>query len=102
ITSSASLTTTALRLWVPISTPTIAMTRYHIPVNFFGHALVASWRSRAPAFALGAMLPDFASMCRARVEVVGHADLAAGVDWHHETDRVFHAAGAFRRLVADA
>jgi hypothetical protein len=67
-------------------------------VNFFGHALVATWQSGSPAFALGAMLPDFATMCRSRAQVVGHIDLAAGVAWHHATDRAFHMLAAFRAV----
>jgi hypothetical protein len=33
---------------------------------------------------------------------VEHAELASGVDFHHETDRVFHEAPTFRRLQLDA
>lgn len=67
-------------------------------VNFFAHALVASWRSPSPAYALGAMLPDLAGMVGARTPPLEHADqleLAAGVDLHHATDRAFHRLPAF-------
>jgi hypothetical protein len=59
-------------------------------VNFFGHAAVASWQPAGPRVALGAMLPDFATMCRARLAAPDDADLAAGVDLHHATDAAFH------------
>lgn len=71
-------------------------------VNFFGHATVASWRSSDPSFVLGAMLPDFAAMIRARVPVVAGAPLERGVAFHHETDDVFHDTVAFRELTARA
>lgn len=71
-------------------------------VNFVGHAAVA-WRARPePGFVLGAMLPDFASMSRARVRAVRAGAVADGVDHHHEVDVRFHRSGAFRRLCADA
>jgi hypothetical protein len=73
-------------------------------MNFFGHAVVACRRAPAPgpAFVLGAMLPDLAAMCGGRVVEIADAEVAAGVRHHHETDRVFHAAPAFRRLCRDA
>ena len=46
-------------------------------MNFFGHALAASWRSREPGFALGSMLPDFASMCGMRLDGASDAVTAA-------------------------
>jgi hypothetical protein len=71
-------------------------------VNFFGHAVVATWRSAEPGFVLGAMLPDFATMLGTRPPVVHHAGVADGVAFHHETDRVFHDAPTFRRLQLEA
>jgi hypothetical protein len=71
-------------------------------VNFFGHAVVATWRSDQPGFVLGAMLPDFATMLGTRPPAVEHTELAGGVHFHHETDRVFHEAPTFRRLQLDA
>ncbi|HEX7671723.1 MAG TPA: hypothetical protein VF395_19150 [Polyangiaceae bacterium] len=71
-------------------------------MNFFGHAVVATWQSAHPGFVLGAMLPDFATMIGARVPSVNHADVASGVRFHHDTDRVFHDAPTFRSLQADA
>jgi hypothetical protein len=70
-------------------------------VNFFAHALVASWRSRSPAYGLGAMLPDLASMVGQRTPVVPHVEVAAGVDLHHATDRAFHRLPVFVRAMAE-
>lgn len=67
-------------------------------MNFFGHAVVATWRSDAPAFVLGAMLPDFATMIGERVPAVGHSIVEAGIAFHHQTDRVFHDSVTFRSL----
>ena len=63
---------------------------YKHRVNFFGHAVVASWQSPAPGVVLGAMLPDFATMIRARLDEPTDADVAAGIDHHHATDARFH------------
>jgi hypothetical protein len=60
-------------------------------VNFFGHAAVASWSSTSAGFALGAMLPDFATMSGARVASAdADPDVAAGIALHHATDAAFH------------
>jgi hypothetical protein len=59
-------------------------------VNYFGHAAVASWRQRRGGFPLGAMLPDFSTMCGARVTGTSDTDVADGIALHHETDKVFH------------
>jgi hypothetical protein len=67
-------------------------------VNFFGHAAVASWdlaregdrAHAASGRALGAMLPDFATMSRARLAEPSDAAIAHGIALHHETDRAFH------------
>jgi hypothetical protein len=71
-------------------------------VNFFGHAVVACWRSDAPPFVLGAMLPDFAGMIRARPPAADHAELADGIAFHHATDHAFHGSTTFRSLTAQA
>jgi hypothetical protein len=70
-------------------------------VNYFGHLVVASFRTASPIFALGAMLPDWAGMCGARLAGAG-GELGDGVGFHHETDRVFHALPGFRALEARA
>lgn len=59
-------------------------------MNFFGHAAVASWQSPAPGVVLGAMLPDFATMIRARLADAVDDDVAAGIAHHHATDAAFH------------
>lgn len=71
-------------------------------MNFFGHAVVASWEERTPGFVLGAMLPDLATMSGARLVEVGSPELRAGVDLHHRTDRTFHAAPRFVALCREA
>jgi len=58
-------------------------------MNYFGHAAVASWTSGEPGVLLGAMLPDFATMCRGRLAAQTDA-VARGVDIHHATDSAFH------------
>ena len=72
-------------------------------MNFFGHAAVVTRvRSDAPpATVLGAMLPDFLSMCGARTTAIDDDALAAGVALHHETDAAFHALPPFTGLVRD-
>lgn len=68
-------------------------------VNFFGHAVVASWsHGDDGAIALGAMLPDFQSMCGARIADAGHAGIALGIELHHRTDAVFHRLPGFVAL----
>ena len=66
-------------------------------MNFFGHAVVASWRTSEPGFVLGAMLPDFATMSRNRIASVGEP-LDPGVAHHHQVDAVFHQASTFVQL----
>jgi hypothetical protein len=48
------------------------------------------------------MLPDFASMSRARLGEPDHPELRAGLALHHRTDRVFHAAPHFLTLCREA
>jgi hypothetical protein len=59
-------------------------------VNFFGHAAIASWSAPAPGVVLGAMLPDFATMCGGRIETAHDEAVARGIALHHATDAVFH------------
>jgi acyl carrier protein phosphodiesterase len=59
-------------------------------VNFFGHAAVASWSRAAPGVVLGAMLPDFATMCGGRIESAVTEDVTRGIALHHATDAAFH------------
>ncbi len=67
-------------------------------MNFFGHAVVASWSNRRPEFALGAMLPDLVHMV-GRHRIQSDAQwLGAGIDFHHQTDAVFHDSPTFVKL----
>jgi hypothetical protein len=70
-------------------------------VNFFGHAAVASWTSQVPGVVLGAMLPDFATMCGGRVEAVEDGDVSRGVAIHHATDAAFHALPVVTALMRE-
>lgn len=67
-------------------------------MNFLGHARVAARVSSDPRLLLGAMLPDFASMARARLTSVADPEVAAGVRLHLDTDDVFHGAQGFLTL----
>jgi hypothetical protein len=67
-------------------------------MNFFGHAWIAGWFSQQEPFVLGSMLPDLANMLRLPAPSTEHPDLAAGIGFHHETDRAFHASRAFTEL----
>lgn len=70
-------------------------------VNFFGHAAVASWSSPGPGGVLGAMLPDFATMCRARLAPAADAAVAAGIELHHATDAAFHTLAPVTALMRE-
>jgi hypothetical protein len=71
-------------------------------MNFFGHTVLAVKRSAEPAFVLGSMLPDFATMIRARPPRTEHAGIDSGIQFHWRTDEVFHRSPAFRTLSHDA
>lgn len=72
-------------------------------VNFFGHSYVATWSpDSSPAYVLGAMLPDFASLSGARSLAAGDAEVARGVALHHRTDDAFHGAPTFVAQMIDA
>jgi acyl carrier protein phosphodiesterase len=73
-------------------------------VNYFGHAAVASWPitgAPSPGKSLGAMLPDFATMCGARLAEPSDPDVAAGIALHHRTDAVFHQAAPVLALMRE-
>ena len=74
-------------------------------MNFYGHLTVATWTrpgQEDPRFGLGAMLPDFAGMVRARPpETRAATPLAKGIDNHHEVDAVFHRTPSFLALCRD-
>ena len=67
-------------------------------MNSFGHAWIAAWFSERAPFLLGSFLPDLASALRTAVPRAVHPELAAGVQLHHDTDRVFHTTVAFQSL----
>ena len=73
-------------------------------MNFFGHAVVARWRSDDRRFLLGAMLPDFSAMLGTPVSVaqVSQGEVHRGVDYHHATDAAFHGCEHFTRLCGAA
>lgn len=71
------------------------------PVNFFGHAAVASWRVGRGGLPLGAMLPDFSTMCGSRIVGAADADVASGIALHHQTDAVFHQLPAATALMRE-
>jgi len=72
-------------------------------VNYFGHAVVVTRliEAPAPAIALGAMLPDFLSMCGARPIRVDDPLIERGIALHHETDAAFHTLAPFTGLVRE-
>jgi len=74
-------------------------------VNFFGHAAVATWSApasnAAPAIVIGAMLPDFATMCGGRIEAAGDEAVGRGIALHHTTDAVFHKLPAVTGLMRE-
>lgn len=67
-------------------------------MNFFGHAWVAGWFSEREPYVLGAMLPDFASVLGVAPPTSRHAELSAGIELHHQTDRAFHQTAVFQGL----
>lgn len=71
-------------------------------MNFFGHAVAASWVEASPAFAYGAMLPDLLLMVGARRFECDDAEVRRGVDFHHLTDRCFHTDPTFSELESSA
>jgi len=71
-------------------------------MNFFAHAVVATWHSREPRFVLGAMLPDLVGMAGVRVVHASDPVLERGIALHHATDGAFHAAPSFTSLCSEA
>lgn len=70
-------------------------------MNYFGHAAVASWREGKGGLPLGAMLPDFTTMCGARVTGTSDVEVAAGIELHHVTDKAFHTAPVVTGLMRE-
>jgi hypothetical protein len=71
-------------------------------LNFFAHAVVASWHSRDARFVLGAMLPDLVGMAGIRLHSASDAEVQRGIELHYATDAAFHAASIFTSLCAEA
>lgn len=70
-------------------------------MNYFGHAAVASWQNKRGGFPLGAMLPDFSTMCGVRIAGTPDPDVAEGIALHHATDKVFHTLPVVTGLMRD-
>jgi hypothetical protein len=74
-------------------------------VNYFGHAAIASWvdlsRGTRGGFPLGAMLPDFSTMCGVRVGGTPDSDVAEGIALHHTTDKIFHTMPSVTGLMRE-
>jgi hypothetical protein len=76
-------------------------------MNFFAHALIAARRREEPAWILGSMVPDLASMAGLRLHTVNNPGrlgqlLSEGVDFHHRSDDAFHGAPIFVELMDTA
>jgi len=74
-------------------------------VNFFGHAAVATWSAPItgvePGVVLGAMLPDFATMCGGRLEAADDPHVTDGIALHHATDAAFHTLPVVTALMRE-
>lgn len=70
-------------------------------MNFLSHAWLAHADRPEPRFVLGAMLPDFASMCGAHLHGTGDPLVAAGLAHHQEVDERFHVQPEFTALCRD-
>lgn len=71
-------------------------------MNFFGHAVVASWTDRRAGHLFGSMLPDFEAMVGVPLSMVHDPDIQRGIELHHRTDDAFHRAPAFLASCAHA
>lgn len=74
-------------------------------MNYFGHAALAVWRSRAEPresaerYIFGAMLPDLLPMVGAQLRgPLLDDDVARGVQFHLQVDALFHETDAFLTL----
>jgi hypothetical protein len=67
-------------------------------MNVLGHASVAlAWGGDDPAFVLGAVLPDLASMVHVRIErTLLEGPVADGMRCHIDADAIFHDLPDFR------
>jgi len=71
-------------------------------LNFFGHAVVASWADERPKHLLGSMLPDFEGILGIRLLEVRDPQMRCGVELHHQTDEAFHRTPSFLAFCAHA
>jgi len=71
-------------------------------LNFFGHAVVASWSDRRAGHLLGSMLPDFEAMVGVPLLEVRDPDMQRGIALHHRTDGAFHRTPSFLASSSDA
>ena len=71
-------------------------------MNFFGHAVVASWSDRRAGHLFGSMLPDFEAMVGVPLSRVRDRSIQRGIELHHRTDDAFHRAPAFLASCANA
>ncbi len=71
-------------------------------MNYFGHAVLASERTKDCRFVLGAMLPDLASILHTACPTSREPMLGDGLAFHHATDAVFHQTATFIELNHDA
>ncbi len=98
-------TAVCARRWTPLRfCRTVGSTRCtrQVPLNFFAHAVVASWHSSNARFVLGAMLPDLAGMTGIRLHGASDVEVQRGIDLHHTTDAAFHTAPIFTTFCAEA
>ncbi len=70
-------------------------------MNFFAHATLAWEHDNDPAFALGAMLPDFVGMLGIQPPERVEQNVQRGMDHHHQADAAFHYARGFGALMAE-
>lgn len=71
-------------------------------MNFVTRAALTLEQREDPALAFGAMLPDLASLCGARLKGVSDPVVAEGVAWHLASDAAFHDSALFRSIVRSA
>jgi hypothetical protein len=65
-------------------------------VNFYAHVSIATLYAADEAMALGAMLPDLASLLGVKPPPTTHPGIHDGYVLHHVTDAVFHDLPLFR------
>ena len=66
-------------------------------MNFYSHVAIASLFSEEVGLALGAMLPDLASLVGVKPPKSGCTHINRGYSLHYATDRAFHELEPFRQ-----